>query len=81
MPGVSYAVIETTKDTVVTPYTNAFLNGPNVQNILLQNQCPKDTVGHIGLFADSPALQNVMNQLGPNNPNFQPVCSGYGLPL
>ena len=71
-------VIETTHDEVVTPYTNAFLNGPNVTNILLQDQCPNDPVGHIGIFTDSPALQDVMNQLGPNTPGFSPTCAGYG---
>ena len=25
------------------------------------------------------ALQNVMNQLGPNDPNFKANCSGYGV--
>ena len=76
--GPRYVVIETTHDLVVTPYTNAFLTGPNVTNILIQDQCPTDPVGHIGIFTDWPALQNVMNQLGPNTPNFRPTCSGYG---
>jgi len=79
--GPRYVVIETRYDLIVTPYTNAFLSGPNVTNILLQDQCPSDPVGHIGIFLDSPALQNVMNQLGPNTPGFRPVCSGYGVPL
>jgi len=77
--GPRYVVIETSHDEVVTPYTNAFLSGPNTTNILLQNQCPGDTVGHIGIFTDGPALQNTMNQLGANDPNFKPTCSGYGL--
>jgi triacylglycerol esterase/lipase EstA (alpha/beta hydrolase family) len=76
--GPRYAVIETNRDEVVTPYTNAFLSGPNVTNILLQDQCPTDTVGHVGLFADSPTIQNVLNQLGPNTPGFRPTCTGFG---
>ncbi len=79
--GPRYVVIQTKYDHVVTPYTQAFLSGPNVTNILLQNQCPNDTVGHIGMFLDSPALQNVMNVLGPNTPGFTATCTGYGLPL
>jgi triacylglycerol esterase/lipase EstA (alpha/beta hydrolase family) len=79
VPGPRYVVIETKYDLVVTPYRNAFLNGPNVTNILVQDQCPGDWVGHIGMFTDSPTLQNVMNLLGPNDPAFRPVCSGYGL--
>ncbi len=79
--GPRYAVIQTKHDRVVTPYTNAFLFGPNVTNITIQDQCPNDNVGHIGMFADGPVLQNVMNQLGSNTSGFKATCSGYGLPL
>jgi triacylglycerol esterase/lipase EstA (alpha/beta hydrolase family) len=79
--GPRYAVIETKHDLVVTPYQSAFLTGPNVTNILIQDQCPDNPVGHVGMFADSTVLQNVMNQLGPNTPNFRATCTGYGLPL
>jgi hypothetical protein len=63
---------------VVTPYTNAFLSGANVTNILLQDQCPKDPTGHIAMFMDGPAVQDIVNQLGPNVAGFQPNCTGYG---
>lgn len=79
VPGPRYAVIETSHDEVVTPYTNAFLTGPNVTNILIQDQCPGDPVGHIGMFEDGPALQNVVNQLGADDPSFAATCSNYGL--
>lgn len=77
--GPRYVVIQTKHDKVVTPYQSAFLNGG--ENILIQDQCPKNTVGHVGMFADSPTLQNVMNELGANVANFKATCSGYGLPL
>jgi triacylglycerol esterase/lipase EstA (alpha/beta hydrolase family) len=77
--GPRYAVITTTKDLVVTPHTNGYLSGPNVENITIQNQCPTDPVGHIGISYDWPAQQNVLNELGPNVPNFKPVCSGFGI--
>lgn len=77
--GPRYVVIQTRHDSVVTPYTNAFLQG--AENILIQDQCPGDTVGHVGMFHDGPTLQNVVNELGPNAPGFRPTCSGYGLPL
>jgi len=77
--GPKYVVIETKYDIVVTPYTNAFLNGPNAKNVLVQDQCPNDNVGHIGMFTDGPVLQNVMNSLGANDPNFRANCTGYGL--
>lgn len=79
--GPRYVVIETNNDEVVTPYTNAFLSGPNVTNILIQNQCPSDNTGHIGIMLDSPALQDVLNQLGSNTPGFAPTCTGYGMSL
>ena len=82
VPGVRYAVIETSHDEVVTPYTNAFLSGPDVTNILLQEQCPTDPVEHIGMASDSPAWQNVLNQLSASpNPSFKATCTNFGLPL
>jgi pimeloyl-ACP methyl ester carboxylesterase len=77
--GPRYVVIETTHDEVVTPYTNAFLSGSNVTNITTQSQCPKDPVAHIGMFEDSPVMQNVLNQLSASpNQSFAATCSKYG---
>ena len=77
--GVRYVVIETEHDEVVTPYTNAFLHGSNVLDITIQSQCPKDPVAHIGMFDDSPSLQNVVNQLSSSpNESFKASCSNYG---
>ncbi|MBC3993969.1 alpha/beta fold hydrolase [Streptomyces sp. AC563] len=81
VPGVRYLVLQTTKDAVVTPYTNAFLKGDAVRNITIQHQCPADPVGHVGMFVDGPAVQHVVNALGPNDPHFKPTCTDYGLPL
>lgn len=75
VPGPNYVVIETEDDEVVTPYTSAFLEGPKVRNIVLQNQCPLDFTDHIGITYDPVALQDVMNALGPDNPSFGPACS------
>ena len=77
--GVRYVVIQTTHDEVVTPYAHAFLSGSNVTNITIQSQCPSDGVAHIGMFDDSPALQNVLNQLSASpNPSFKASCNNYG---
>jgi hypothetical protein len=77
--GVKYVVIETEHDEVVTPYTHAFLSGSGVTDILIQSQCPSDPVAHIGMFDDSPSLQNVLNQLSANpNPSFKASCTNYG---
>jgi hypothetical protein len=51
-----------------------------VQNILLQDQCPADTAGHIGTAFDGVANQDILNALGADSPNVQPTCSSseYG---
>jgi len=80
--GPRYVVLQTTHDEVVTPYANAFLSGSAVTNITIQNQCPSDPVGHIGMFEDSPVMQNVLNQLSASpNPSFTASCTKYGLGL
>jgi triacylglycerol lipase len=79
-PGpVDYTVIETKYDAVVLPYTSAFLTGPasRVTNITLQDRCPADVVGHLGITTDPVALQWVENALGRHGPAdaaFAPVC-------
>ena len=48
-------------------------------NITIENQCPSDPVAHIGMFDDSPSLQNVVNQLSSRpNESFKASCSNYG---
>jgi triacylglycerol esterase/lipase EstA (alpha/beta hydrolase family) len=80
VPGPRYVVIETDHDEVVTPYQNAFLKGPNATDILLQDQCPADPVGHIGLFDDDVVLQDILSALGSDHPVYHPTCEGYGIP-
>ncbi|MCW2898397.1 MAG: lipase [Streptosporangiaceae bacterium] len=65
VPGVRYTVIQSAHDEVVTPYTSAFLTGPNVKNILLQEQCPADRSDHLGISFDAIALRDVLNALDP----------------
>jgi hypothetical protein len=80
VPGVTYTVIESKYDEVVTPYTSAFLSGPAVTNITLQDQCPLDLADHLAMPYDSAALQDVVNALGLGSPSFKPVCN-LSLPL
>jgi triacylglycerol esterase/lipase EstA (alpha/beta hydrolase family) len=79
VPGVSYTVIETRDDEVVTPYTSAFLSGPDVTNITVQNQCPLDQSDHLEIAADPVALADVLNALDPADP--VPVPCLLVLPL
>jgi triacylglycerol esterase/lipase EstA (alpha/beta hydrolase family) len=66
---VTYTVIESTGDEVVTPYTNAFLPaGPNVTNITLQRQCPLDSTDHLEIAYDPVAMADMLNALDPAHP-------------
>jgi triacylglycerol esterase/lipase EstA (alpha/beta hydrolase family) len=63
VPGVSYTVIASARDEVVTPYQAQFLTGAT--NITLQDQCALDAVDHIGIVYDHIALQDVLDALDP----------------
>lgn len=53
-PNIRYLMVMTRRDEVSPPYTNGYLPaGPNVRNVVVQAQCPADTVGHVGLPYDS----------------------------
>jgi hypothetical protein len=79
VPRVRYTVIETEDDEVVTPYTSAFLSGPAVTNVTLQDQCPDDHADHLAMPYDSAALQDVVNALD-DAASFSVDC-GLGLPV
>jgi triacylglycerol esterase/lipase EstA (alpha/beta hydrolase family) len=68
VPGVAYTVIQTRFDQVVTPYTSAFLSGPNVKNILLQNQCVLDFGDHLSMPYDHIVAADVLTALDPAKP-------------
>ena len=74
LPGVHYTVIESTNDEVVTPYTSAFLSGPNVTNITLQNQCSLDQGEHLSMPYDHIADADVLAALDPASPQH-PLCT------
>jgi triacylglycerol esterase/lipase EstA (alpha/beta hydrolase family) len=74
VPGVSYTVIQTRFDEVVTPYTSAFLSGPGVTNITLQNQCILDLGEHLSMPYDHIADADVLTALDPANPQ-KPLCT------
>jgi triacylglycerol esterase/lipase EstA (alpha/beta hydrolase family) len=74
VPGVEYTVIQTRYDQVVTPYTSAFLSGPNVHNVLLQNQCILDLGDHLSMPYDHIADADVLTALDPLHPRH-PLCT------
>jgi pimeloyl-ACP methyl ester carboxylesterase len=63
---VQYTVIQTNGDQVVTPYSNAFLNGPNVTNIEIQKRCALDFTEHLGITYSQNSAQLVLKALDPS---------------
>jgi triacylglycerol esterase/lipase EstA (alpha/beta hydrolase family) len=70
--GVSYTIIETRNEFVVTPAgAAAFIAEPGVSNLWLQNSCPFSVTDHAGLSYDKGVYGLVGNALDPGNQ--QPV--------
>ncbi|MFJ7279701.1 esterase/lipase family protein [Kitasatospora sp. NPDC098663] len=65
VPGVSYTVISTVYDEVVTPWRTQFLTGPAVDNEVLQNHCPITLAEHVAIAFSPTALHLVANALDP----------------
>jgi triacylglycerol esterase/lipase EstA (alpha/beta hydrolase family) len=63
--GVSYTVITSKYDEMVTPTQNAFVAEPGVVNEYVQDSCPNDPVGHIGEAYDTNVWNLVENALDP----------------
>ncbi|MFE9786977.1 hypothetical protein ACFYO7_16510 [Nocardia salmonicida] len=47
------------------PYTSAFIDAPNVANILVQDGCPEDHTGHIAGSTDSRTTDLGLHALDP----------------
>ncbi|MGV9612806.1 hypothetical protein [Nocardia xishanensis] len=71
-PGVTYSTLVTQYDEVNTPYTNQFLSGPGVTNVLLQDGCPDYYADHLGINYSERAWRFVLNALDPEHPNPVP---------
>ncbi|MEU9997968.1 esterase/lipase family protein [Streptomyces sp. NPDC048370] len=66
VPGVTYTVITTKYDEVVTPYTSGFLDGPNVTNVVIQDKCALDLSEHVAIgTVDRVTFHEVTNALDP----------------
>jgi triacylglycerol esterase/lipase EstA (alpha/beta hydrolase family) len=81
VPGPRYTVIQTRYDEVVTPYHSAFLQGPGVTNITLQDRCALDLGDHLAVIYDRIALHHVLNALDPAHATPAPctvVLPGVG---
>jgi triacylglycerol esterase/lipase EstA (alpha/beta hydrolase family) len=69
---VTYTNIVTQHDELVVPYTSGTLEGANVTNIVVQNQCPLDLVGHGAMAADPLVAQDILNALDPAHQQAPP---------
>ncbi|MEU9917554.1 alpha/beta fold hydrolase [Streptomyces sp. NPDC051001] len=79
VPGVTYTVLATKYDEVVTPYRSQFLSGSGVNNVVIQDLCPLDLSEHaaIGLF-DLIAFHEVTNALDPAHATATTCASVLG---
>jgi triacylglycerol esterase/lipase EstA (alpha/beta hydrolase family) len=62
-PGVVYTTIASNHDEIVTPYTRQALDGPNVTNIVMQDQYPGYTAGHLGMLVTPQLWDTVLAAL------------------
>jgi pimeloyl-ACP methyl ester carboxylesterase len=77
--GVSYTIIASRSDELVTPTSTAFVDAPGVVDEYIQSTCPLDPVGHIGEAYDLDVEMMVANALDPATAT--PVHCSFGPPL
>ncbi len=81
-PGIGYTVIASRSDELVTPHQSAttketaFIDEPGVTNEYVQDFCPFDPVGHIGLAYDLDVETMIANALDPTH--AEPVTCSFG---
>ncbi len=63
--GVTYTIISSRYDELVTPTETAFVREPGVTNLYVQDKCPFDPVGHINEAYDLNVWHLVDNALDP----------------
>jgi hypothetical protein len=63
--GVSYTIIASKTDELVTPTSTAFVNEPGMHNAYIQDTCPDDPVGHLGEAYDTDVETMIANALDP----------------
>jgi triacylglycerol esterase/lipase EstA (alpha/beta hydrolase family) len=77
-PGVTYTIIASQHDEMVTPTDTAFVREPAVTNEYVQDVCPLDPVGHLGEAYDTTVWQLVENALDPAH--VKPIACSFGFP-
>jgi triacylglycerol esterase/lipase EstA (alpha/beta hydrolase family) len=64
-PGLTYTVIETRYEYVVTPVGSSFVREPGVTNEYVQSFCALDLVEHTALTYDNTTIRLILNALDP----------------
>jgi triacylglycerol esterase/lipase EstA (alpha/beta hydrolase family) len=77
-PGVTYTIIASKQDEMVTPTDTAFVRESGVTNEYVQDICPLDPVGHLGEAYDTSVWQMVENALDPGH--AKPIACSFGFP-
>lgn len=65
--GVTYTIMTSRYDEMVTPTETSFVREPGVNNMYVQDTCPNDPVGHIGEAYDTNVWNLVSNALDPTH--------------
>ena len=76
-PGVQYTIVASKWDFLVTPTPTAFVPEPGVNNYYIQDKCPLDPVGHVGIAVDTGVTSMILNGLDPS----VKIRCGLGFPL
>jgi hypothetical protein len=74
-PGVTYTIITSRYDELVTPTDTAFVHEAGVSNEYVQDSCPFDPVGHIGEAYDLNVWHLVENALDPLHATPIGICA------
>ncbi|MVU83571.1 alpha/beta fold hydrolase [Nocardia sp. ET3-3] len=78
-PDIRFTTVVTRYDEISTPWTTGLLDGPNVDNVVLQDLCPTDYTEHNELTADPVAVRVVLNAL--DSEHAEPVSCTVVLPF
>ncbi len=64
---VRYVNIVTRYDELIAPYTSGLGEGPNVTNVVVQDECEEDLSEHLSVAASPRAQRYVLNALDPDD--------------
>ncbi|GAB2543117.1 lipase family alpha/beta hydrolase [Nocardia heshunensis] len=78
-PDIRFTTIVTHYDEIATPWTTGLLDGPNVDNVVVQDLCPTDYTEHNELPEDPVAVRVVLDALDPEH--AEPVSCAVVLPF